>query len=753
MLTNCRSMLAAGAGLLWLCLAGPLACGEVTVLQNGVSPTPEYAGCKDTWISDNRWEQKRDYSGQPTMRSGSKRNVLIQFDLSSVPGGHVVHKAVLRLANVGYPKKRRGKADWPTYLYAYRIARPWSPNANWVEHTAGKTRTQAGEAWKTPGGDLDVERDFGLGSKGVLAGDVLIDGPAGHVHELDVTAVVKGWHSGELANHGLALVAAEKMGCDLASCEWHVPAYRPKLVISHGPRDAPAAAIAPLPRAPKEIQLDAVAATPAAGEPAEYATIRAGRNSNCALRGASTDAYVKEAVERFPGAWGWMNMCRVGGRGGDFSRALLYFDLGGIPRTASIKRARLVLTLTPYTNREVGGYRYGAFLLKLPGAPGWRAEEVTAAQRKAGVSWPAGGVVACSAGEPAGIGKVVMKEVTVRGRKRRVPGTIEFDLTGAVRAWVQGKEPNCGVVLDNRIQGGAYDFYSSRSFNPEFRPYLEVEVSPAVAMQPEPIKLEPGLPPGDYWVEPMRQIHKRFKGKPGTLAQYGDSITVTMAFLSGFSYGKGITAKNCTPEVQAELDAITSYADRTLWRQWKGWRWGCEGQMKSDWFLANIDGWQKKMNPEVGVILFGTNDIAGLAPPEYTENMAAAVRRMLTGGTVPMLTTVPPKSGADHVMADYYLALVSVARELKIPVIDYYAEIMRRRPDDWNGRLDKFKDRKGYQVLTLISGDGVHPSNPKEYVNDFGEQALSNNGFVLRNYMTLRKYHEVIAKVLQAKEQ
>ena len=86
-----------------------------------------------------------------------------------------------------------------------------------------------------------------------------------------------------------------------------------------------------------------------------------------------------------------------------------------------------------------------------------------------------------------------------------------------------------------------------------------------------------------------------------------------------------------------------------------------------------------------------------------------------------------------------------------MPLIDYYAEIMRRRPDDWNGRMDKFKDRKGYQVLTLVSGDGTHPSNPKEYQNDFSEKALSTNGFNLRNYMTLRMYYQVMTKVLEPK--
>jgi hypothetical protein len=34
------------------------------------------------------------------------------------------------------------------------------------------------------------------------------------------------------------------------------------------------------------------------------------------------------------------------------------------------------------------------------------------------------------------------------------------------------------------------------------------------------------------WVEPMKEVHGKFKGTPGTFAHFGDSITVTLAFWS-----------------------------------------------------------------------------------------------------------------------------------------------------------------------------------------------------------------------------
>ena len=42
--------------------------------------------------------------------------------------------------------------------------------------------------------------------------------------------------------------------------------------------------------------------------------------------------------------------------------------------------------------------------------------------------------------------------------------------------------------------------------------------------------------PDDGWVEPMKQVHARFAGQRGTVAQFGDSITITMAFFVPLQY-------------------------------------------------------------------------------------------------------------------------------------------------------------------------------------------------------------------------
>jgi len=153
--------------------------------------------------------------------------------------------------------------------------------------------------------------------------------------------------------------------------------------------------------------------------------------------------------------------------------------------------------------------------------------------------------------------------------------------------------------------------------------------------------------------------------------------------------------------------------------------------------------------PEAAVILFGTNDIGSLWPPEYTENMAASLRRMMRDGTVPMLTSIPPANKGGH--HEYWLAAVAIARGLNVPLIDYQGEVLRRRPEDWNGRLDKFAEyrKRVYDAPTLVSADGTHPSNPKQWRGDFSEEGLRHNGYTLRDYLTIRKYAEVIRKVFR----
>jgi hypothetical protein len=249
------------------------------------------------------------------------------------------------------------------------------------------------------------------------------------------------------------------------------------------------------------------------------------------------------------------------------------------------------------------------------------------------------------------------------------------------------------------------------------------------------------------WVEPMRKVHARFTGEKGTLAQFGDSITVTLAFWTPMLYE---APKNTDAATAADYALVKGYLQEKCWRQWKGPEFGSAGGMTIRWAHENIDDWLRRMNPEAALIMFGTNDLGPLEVGEYEQKTREVVRRCLDNGTVVILSTIPPRHGRLEKSQEFAEAVRRVGRDLNVPVCDYMAAILQRRPDDWDGTLPKFRPREGYDVLTLIAGDGVHPSNPPEFRNDFSEKALSASGYTLRNCLVLRDYAKVIRFVLNA---
>ena len=248
------------------------------------------------------------------------------------------------------------------------------------------------------------------------------------------------------------------------------------------------------------------------------------------------------------------------------------------------------------------------------------------------------------------------------------------------------------------------------------------------------------------WIQPMRQVHARFTGRAGTFAHFGDSITVTLAFWAGLES----PPKEMTIETARAYELVKRYQKPECWRGWKGAEFGNNGSMTIRWADENVDRWMAELNPEVALIMFGSNDVGQMEVAEYRAKTRSVVERCLKNGTVVILSTMPPRSGRMEKAAQFAQAIRNLAAELHVPLSDYHGEILKRRRDDWDGSLPQFNDPPAdvYQVPTLISRDGVHPSNPGAFAGVFSEEALRTSGFVLRNYLTLLSYAAVIEKVL-----
>ncbi|MCA9072439.1 MAG: SGNH/GDSL hydrolase family protein, partial [Planctomycetaceae bacterium] len=142
--------------------------------------------------------------------------------------------------------------------------------------------------------------------------------------------------------------------------------------------------------------------------------------------------------------------------------------------------------------------------------------------------------------------------------------------------------------------------------------------------------------------------------------------------------------------------------------------------------------------PEIAMIMVGTNDISGgSVPKSYEADLEKVVEKCLAAHCVPILNTIPPRRGREKAVREINQIIKSTAKKNHIPLVDYHAETLKRRPNDsWQG--------------TLISKDGVHPTGGK--TNVYTEENLKNCGYALRNWLNFLAVREVYFRVLHTKD-
>jgi hypothetical protein len=246
----------------------------------------------------------------------------------------------------------------------------------------------------------------------------------------------------------------------------------------------------------------------------------------------------------------------------------------------------------------------------------------------------------------------------------------------------------------------------------------------------------------DY-AEAMKKVTAKFSGKEGVVIHLGDSITYANQYSGWARFGKGKT-----PQEEAACKWMHVGADN------ESDGWYLARVNRSDTAVSGIRSYEyleggkagippmaevvKKYNPQMAVVMLGTNDVnGGRTPAQYKADMSKVVDLIIGNGTIPILSTIPPIRGKDDAVKAFNAVLAEIVREKKIPLIDYYAEIVKRRPTDWMG--------------TLISDDGVHPTGDHAGAgpgSEPTEENLKNSGQLLRGVLSVRKIAEVKAKVL-----
>jgi hypothetical protein len=246
----------------------------------------------------------------------------------------------------------------------------------------------------------------------------------------------------------------------------------------------------------------------------------------------------------------------------------------------------------------------------------------------------------------------------------------------------------------------------------------------------------------------MREVAARFDGSEGVVLHLGDSITYASPYTAWARGGRGKTLQD---------EAILRWSHCGEENDLDGWwlahvdlpggrSYTAAGGVRSDQYiagghhglppLAEIIG---KYDPQIAIVMLGTNDAWQGHPVErYLPNMESIVSQLTENGTIVILSTIPPLIVNPELAQQYNGALWKLAEQRNLPVIDYYGEILARRPDmTWDG--------------TLLEKGDPHPTASRAGVTPESEptpENLRESGYLLRGWLSVRKLAEVKERVL-----
>lgn len=184
--------------------------------QYTVTLQPGAAGL-DTYLS--KPSQTFNYGASDDLRVNSDGLVsIVQFDLSSIPGGSDIRSALLSLYHT------TGGSDT---VNAFRLTRTWTEGTGSGSNTgSGATWASADgvQAWGTEGGDYDT-----------ASGVATTLSANGSWSTWNLTALAAAWTTGAQPNYGVALVAAGGGTNAFTSSDTATATQRPKLVLDFLP--------------------------------------------------------------------------------------------------------------------------------------------------------------------------------------------------------------------------------------------------------------------------------------------------------------------------------------------------------------------------------------------------------------------------------------------------------------------------------------------------------------------------------------
>lgn len=239
---------------------------------------------------------------------------------------------------------------------------------------------------------------------------------------------------------------------------------------------------------------------------------------------------------------------------------------------------------------------------------------------------------------------------------------------------------------------------------------------------------------------------QRLGNRANIFSKIGDSITVAPHFLSPI--GRGAYQLGSYAHLQPVIDYFSydiartdnSFANQSLSAN-NGWttRTALDPNAANGGVCtvgeAPVACELRVVRPSVALIMLGTNDTAALDQIAFRANLSTIVQTAIDRGVIPVLSTIPPRPGADGAVGAFNQIIVETARSYDTPLWDYHSQ-MTALP------------------AAGLSIDRLHPSFPPgSHPQDFGAAATFtpenlNYGYTVRNLGALQVLDAIWRQVM-----
>ena len=135
-----------------------------------------------------------------------------------------------------------------------------------------------------------------------------------------------------------------------------------------------------------------------------------------------------------------------------------------------------------------------------------------------------------------------------------------------------------------------------------------------------------------------------------------------------------------------------------------------------------------RSKPSVAIIQLGTNDVQYLGAGQFGANLDKIVDIAVARGVIPVLTTIPYRTGYESQTEEFNSVIRSVASRRGVPLMDL------KRAFDGLGNGG-------------VSADGIHPSLPPGGYSDtanFGNNEALGSGYTTRNLLVLQTLERLL---------